>query len=155
MATMQIPSSVAPPTSWRDRIKITRMGVFSVLFILAGLWILLSAVPAADPDTVSKLTFGADASGQQIAIDVVIAPYLTGIAALYIIAGVIGLVPIPALNRLKFWLLLLCGISIFPTVLTVAAAGQSTNVVSMLGSSLRLSTPIILGALAGIWCERP
>lgn len=154
MATLQIPSSATPSTSWRDRIKITRMGVFSVLFVLAGLWILLSVVPATDPSTISTLTFGADASGQQIAVDVVIGSYLTAIAVLYIVAGVFSLLPIPALSRAKFWLLLLCGITIFPTVLTAAAAGQSTNVVSMLGSSLRLSTPIILGALAGIWCER-
>lgn len=154
MATLQMSSSTASPTSWRDKIKITRTGVFSVLFILAGLWILLSVVPSTDPTTISTLTFGPDASGQQIAVDVVIVSYMTGIAILYIVAGVFGLLPFPALSRFKFWLLLLCGISIFPTVLTAAAAGQSTNIVSMLGSSLRLSTPIILGALAGIWCER-
>jgi len=51
-------------------------------------------------------------------------------------------------------LLVLSGILIIPAVLTVAAAGGSTNVTVMLQVSLRLATPIVLGALAGIWSER-
>ncbi|MEP7292634.1 MAG: ABC transporter permease, partial [Chloroflexota bacterium] len=41
-----------------------------------------------------------------------------------------------------------------PTVLIIAAAGNSTNVTVMLQVSMRLATPIVMGALAGIWCER-
>jgi NhaP-type Na+/H+ and K+/H+ antiporter len=39
-------------------------------------------------------------------------------------------------------------------VLILAAAGSSTNVTVMLQVSFRLATPIVMGALAGIWCER-
>jgi ABC-type uncharacterized transport system permease subunit len=46
------------------------------------------------------------------------------------------------------------GILIIPTVMVLAAAGKATNMVSMLGASFRLATPIIIGAMAGIWCER-
>src|SRR5690606_10489188 len=57
-------------------------------------------------------------------------------------------------KRVKFWLLLLGGALIFPSILILAAVGQSTNATSMLASSMRLATPIVIGALAGIWCER-
>jgi ABC-type uncharacterized transport system permease subunit len=35
-----------------------------------------------------------------------------------------------------------------------AARGSSVDMVGMLAASLRMSTPIALGAMAGIWCER-
>src|SRR5690606_36032944 len=46
------------------------------------------------------------------------------------------------------------GLLIIPSVLIIAAANNSTNVPVMLQVSLRLATPIVMGALAGIWCER-
>jgi simple sugar transport system permease protein len=39
-------------------------------------------------------------------------------------------------------------------VLIAAAAGTQTNVVTMLGETLRLGTPLVLGALSGIYAER-
>ena len=50
--------------------------------------------------------------------------------------------------------LILNGILIIPTVLVLAAAGKSTNAITMLASSFRAATPIIIGAMAGLWCER-
>jgi simple sugar transport system permease protein len=152
---ISIDTSLTKPTSesWRERIKITRTLVFSVFFILAGLWILLG-VSSIALDAVTRLTFGEGGGGQSIAVDVVVAPYMQVVGAFYILCGIIGLLPNENLGRIKFVLLLLCGILIFPNILIVAAAGQSTSVTSMLGSSLRLATPIVIGALAGIWCER-
>jgi simple sugar transport system permease protein len=79
---------------------------------------------------------------------------MIGVALVYIASGVFGLLPRADWRRYKLALLLLCAALIFPSVLTLAAVGQSTSAVTMLGSSLRLATPIVLGALAGIWCER-
>ncbi|MBZ0289948.1 MAG: ABC transporter permease, partial [Anaerolineae bacterium] len=106
-------------------------------------------MPRIAPDAVTRLTFGAD-----LAWDVAVIPYLTIVALFYVASGVIGLAPLPGVNRARFWLLLACGVLIFPTILVIAAVGQSTNATSMLASSLRLATPIIIGAMAGIWCER-
>jgi len=39
-------------------------------------------------------------------------------------------------------------------MLILAAVNNSTNVTVMLSVSIRLATPIVMGALAGIWCER-
>lgn len=156
MTTLNTPlqNSTVEQESWRDRFKITRMTVFSVLFILLGVWILLSASQSFEADTATTLTYGQSPDGTTLSTVVTIIPYLTVIAILYIASGAASLIPVESLQRAKFWLLLVCGALIFPTVLIVAAAGQSTNATSMLASSLRLATPIVIGALAGIWCER-
>jgi simple sugar transport system permease protein len=46
------------------------------------------------------------------------------------------------------------GILIYPSPLAAAASGGRTNVVTIFTESLRLATPIAIGAMAGIWCER-
>ena len=156
MASIDTPMNAGPlsAVSWRDRVKVTRIGVFSVFFILVGVLILLTVPQSVAPDAVTILTFGTAPSGEIIALPITVVPYMTVVALVYIASGVFGLLPQENLRRYKFWLLLLCAALIFPNVLTLAAAGQSTSAVTMLGSSLRLATPIVLGALAGIWCER-
>jgi general nucleoside transport system permease protein len=154
MAAIDTPISTLSGESWRTRFKITRTLVFSVIFILAGIWILSGVANSIALDAVTRLTFGEAGAGQSLALDVVVVPYMRFVGIFYILCGVVGLLPIERLGRIKFVLLVLGGILIFPNILIVAAAGQSTSVTSMLGSSLRLATPIVIGALAGIWCER-
>ncbi len=151
MATLDTPLQTSRSIHWRDQIHITRTGIFSVVFILAGLVVLLSAVPQVAPDAITTLTFTSD---QSLAIAIPVVPYLTAVAAFYILSGVIGLLPVDNLKRIKFITLLIGGLLVFPSILILAAAGQSTNATSMLASSVRLATPIVIGALAGIWCER-
>jgi ABC-type uncharacterized transport system permease subunit len=147
MATMDM--QAAPARSWRESIRITRAGFFSAVFILAGILILLVAVPQITPGAVTTLVFTPTFS-----LVIPVAPYMTVVGVLYIIIGVVGLLPGENLKRLQQVLLLIGGLLIFPSVLILAAAGQSTNATSMLASSLRLATPIVMGALAGLWCER-
>ncbi|MBC6937712.1 MAG: ABC transporter permease [Chloroflexi bacterium] len=141
----------AQARSWRDGLKITRTGIFSVFFILIGVWILLSAPQNIPGDTSTLLTL--DRAGQQ-GISVPTVPFAVGVALLYVAGGIVGLLPNPRLSRVKFVWLLVNGLLIIPTVLVIIAAGGRTNIVVMLQESLRLATPIVLGALAGIWCER-
>ncbi|NDJ60094.1 MAG: ABC transporter permease [Chloroflexi bacterium] len=144
------PTIAAAPTSWRDRIKITRVGIFSVFFILLGLWMLIGGPQTIAGDTVTELTFGGDLAP-------LLVPTLTYtliVGALYLAGGVVGLLAVPGLQRLKTPWLLINGVLIIPTVLIIAAADNSTNVTVMLQVSVRLATPIVIGALAGIWCER-
>jgi general nucleoside transport system permease protein len=152
MATSS-PTFDAPPIerrNWRNQIRLTRTNVFSALFILAGLWILWSVPRNYAADVTTTLTFGENVP--ELVIPLV--GYMILVALLYLAGGAVGLTPNPALSRLKFWLLLLNGILILPTVLIVAAAGERTNAITMLEATLRLATPIVMGALAGIWCER-
>ena len=152
MATIDTPVLTQPERSWRDYIHITRTGIFGVVFVLLGLWLLFSARTQVAPDAVTTLTFGA--TGRLSALPVSVVPYVTGVALLYLVAGGVALLPVANMKRVKFWVMLLGGILIPPTILIIAAAGQSTNATSMLASSVRLATPIVIGALAGLWCER-
>lgn len=139
------------PYDWRNYLTITRTDLFSVFFILVGGWVLLAAPATIDGTTTTFLSF--DPQGNQ-GILVATLSYSMVVGVLYVLSGVIGLAPVAAFKRWRSWLLLLSGILIIPTVLIIAAAGTRTNIVVMTQESLRLATPIVIGALAGIWCER-
>ncbi|MCB9454542.1 MAG: ABC transporter permease [Anaerolineaceae bacterium] len=139
------------PYDWRNYLTITRTDLFSVFFILVGGWVLLAAPATIDGTTTTFLSF--DPQGNQ-GILVATLSYSMVVGVLYVLSGVVGLAPVAAFKRWRSWLLLLSGILIIPTVLIIAAAGTRTNIVVMTQESLRLATPIVIGALAGIWCER-
>lgn len=137
-------------TSWRDYLKITRIGLFSAFFLLVGATILISTPNQIDGDVVTTLTF--DRGLGNLIVPTV--DYAIAVALFWIAGGIIGLLPFARLYRLKYGWLVMSGVLIIPTVLILAAAGRSTNMVTMLAASFRLATPIIIGAMAGLWCER-
>ncbi len=140
-------------TSWRDRIHITRITLFSILFILFGAWMVIGGVQTIAADAVTKLTFGGGIPDLLMPVRT----YTLVVGVFYLLGGVVGLLPAEnnrGLRILRWIWLFINGVLIIPTVLIIAAAGASTNVTVMLQVSLRLATPIVLGALAGIWCEK-
>ncbi len=143
-------SAVPATDSWRDRIKITRMGVFAVLFILLGAWVLISVPSNVAPNVTTLLTV--DATGIE-GIAVPTLGFAITVAILYIVGGIFVLLPMPTLKRYKFWWLLINGLLLIPLMLVIIAAGGKTNITVMFTESFRLSTPIIMGALAGLWAE--
>jgi len=166
MTTMSPPMNApaAPSIPWRDRLKISRTLIFSLFFLIVGAAILLLTPRQIASSVTSTLTF--DRGLPNIVVPVV--TYAVIVALIYIAGGLLGLAaaftpigeslnPPPSavrLNRAAAALLIFCGVLIIPTVLILAAQGKSTNVVTMLASSLRAATPIIIGSMAGIWCER-
>src|SRR5690606_9900236 len=115
----------------------------------------------------TTLTFGAGLSNLVIPTQ----SFVMVVALLYVLGGALGLFaavqvrPAPValgpkkpprspLEQLVRAFLFVNGLLILPTVLIIAAAGSSTNFTVMMQVSIRLATPIVLGALAGIWCER-
>lgn len=138
-------------SNWREKIKITRSGVFAVLFILLGAWVLLSVPRNYGPDVTTLLTI--DATGTT-GIPVPTVGFSVVVALLYMAGGIVALLPMPSLKRLQFWWLVLNGLLLIPLVLVIIAAGGRSNITVMLTESLRLSTPIVIGAIAGIWSER-
>ena len=137
--------------SWRDNFKITRIGVFAILFILLGAWVLLSTPRNIGSDVTTLLTI--DATGIE-GIRVPTLAFAVAVALIYIGGGVFSLLPIPAVKRYRFWWLLVNGLLLIPLMLVIIAAGGKTNITVMFTESFRLSTPIIMGALAGLWAER-
>ncbi|MCX7791513.1 MAG: ABC transporter permease, partial [Chloroflexaceae bacterium] len=128
----------------------TRRQVIAGFFVASGLLLVLtniSGLGEADP-TISKLAFGVP--GPVVAAPTALS--LTLIGGIFLASGALALVP--AASRLATWLLWASAVLIFPAVLIWAAAGKQTNVMTMISETLRLGTPIALGAMAGIWAER-
>lgn len=152
LAQMALPRPLAAhPYNWRDYLTITRVGVISVMFIAVGLWILISTTQSIPGDVTTLLTL--DTAGTQ-GITVPTLGFSILVSLLYMAGGMVGLLPYPQAKRIRVGWLLLNGILIIPTVLVIIAAGGKTNITVMLQESLRVSTPIIMGAMAGLWCER-
>jgi simple sugar transport system permease protein len=131
------------------RFKVTRTGFFSVVLLLFGTWLIIGGWQSISPDTVTTITFGPDVDFRLI---VPTLAFALVVGVYYVITGIVGLF-VPN-RRLRTILLIIAGLLIIPVILIVVAAGNSTNVTTLFAVSLRLSTPIVLGALAGIWCER-
>lgn len=134
----------------KRRQGITRRQVITGFFAILGLFILINYVPLAlsGDSQVSRIALAVPQP--IIAFPTAWSLTITGIIML--IAGGLGLS-----NRAHRWadgLLWTSAVLLFPAILIWAAAGKQTNATVMLSESLRLGTPLALGALAGIWAER-
>jgi len=139
---------------WRNLFQISRTNIFSVVFLLTGIAMLWLTPAQVGGDVSSVLRFPNE-SGAGFDITVPTVAYAIIVGVIYTASGAFGLLPLGEdRQRFQNWALIFSGVLIIPTVLVLAAAGKSTNMVSMLAASFRLATPIVIGAMAGIWCER-
>src|SRR5688572_11107720 len=84
-------------SSWRDHFKLSRVLIFSVVFIIVGALILAFTPNQLSGDAVSTLTFGESLPD----LSVPTVSWAIFIALLYIGGGVIGLIPSARLERIK------------------------------------------------------
>ena len=130
--------------------RVTRTRVFAAFFTVVGLWMLTQVSGAFEADTISKMSIGL---GRDAPVwEAQTRSVLLVVAVLYVAGGLVGL--FARRPRLRFAALLINGIILLPAILIGAAAGKQTNMLTMLAESLRLATPIVIGATAGIWAER-
>jgi len=125
--------------------RFSRLQGLAVFFIIIGLLMVLIARVRIDPARISTLGF--DKFGRR---DVPAQSTVTLLGVLAALAGLVALVwskpRVPAL--VISFLVSILG------MLTAVAQGGSIDLVGMLAASLRMSTPIALGAITGILCER-
>ena len=138
--------------------KLTRLRVIAAAFIVLGLVIFLQA-QAMESDLITTLTLETTSAGESPsigAIDVPTAGYLTVIGILFVLSGTLNLADRPKSRwrRIGLAAMAVCGLLFIPTVIIAAAAGSQTNLTTIIAESLRLATPLAIGAMAGIWCER-
>ncbi|NTW01029.1 MAG: ABC transporter permease [Oscillochloris sp.] len=128
----------------------TRRQAIASFFILIALLMLGTYLPllgVAKP-ALSKLAFGV--SGPVLPLPTAATELV--IAVIYLLVGAVSLMP--RFERGATWLLWLNTVLLFPTILVWAAEGKQTNAITLISETLRLATPIALGALAGIYAER-
>jgi general nucleoside transport system permease protein len=154
IASTRLAASAAPAGISGGGVRTIFLAVTSILFGIA----LFIAIREMGADTSTLLTF--DATGTQ-GIPVAVVPFVTFALGSFVVNGVLsvgialGWVPAnDALNRFnRGWKIFNLAL-VIPAILVIVAAGGRTNVTVMFTESLRLSTPIIMGAMAGIWAER-
>jgi simple sugar transport system permease protein len=131
--------------------RIKRVHIYGILLALFGLWLIfwLSARIAPDETTILALGVGREAP----LVTVPIRSWLLVVGILFAVSGLVAFAG-DRWRRFAIGAMVISGLLIFPTILITVAAGGQTNVLTMLNESLRLGTPIALGALAGLWCER-
>jgi simple sugar transport system permease protein len=126
---------------------------FGVFYLLVALIILVAALTRAQPDTISKLGLGIIGQPPPVRMSLPTQASLIVIGILIGMAGVYSLLRPPEEGRVNT----LLGVSFLLIVLAAlmgAAANKSIDLVGMIKDSMRLATPITLGMLAGVMCER-
>ncbi|MDY7079420.1 MAG: ABC transporter permease [Chloroflexota bacterium] len=131
----------------------TRARGFGVFYLIVALVILVATITRVDPETISKLGLGIIGQPPPVRVSLptqpslVVAGILLGLAGLYSLVRPVGEQGVNTLLGLSFGLIVLAA-------LIAAAADKSIDLVGMIKDSMRLATPIVLGMLAGVVCER-
>ncbi|MDX2077098.1 MAG: ABC transporter permease [bacterium] len=129
---------------------------FGIVFVLLGVILLLATPNTIDPTANSILRFPND--NPSLTFDLIIPTlgFTIVVAFIYLAGGAFAISKLGGAQtaRARSVGLAVCAALLIPMVLVLSAAGKDTNIVSMLAASFRLATPIIIGAMAGIWCER-
>ena len=131
----------------------SRGRAFGAFYLLLAVLLLFFALTRIEPEAVSKMGLGIIGKPPPVRLPVPTRPALVAIGAVFALGGLLswgrdlgdrGVNVLLGVNFLLFILALLVG----------AAAGRRLDLVGMIKDSMRLATPIALGALAGVMCER-
>jgi len=148
--TTLTPTKPRPITAAR-RFALGRRHLYAVIFALFGL-ALLSNVGLHAPGTTTTFTFGTQDGLAPLVVQTQSFVFVAAIVC-FMVAAFSLLAPehvrrfiAPAAGLGAFTLLL--------SLLVIGAAGKTTDASTLIRSSFQLATPIMIGALAGIWCER-
>ena len=151
-------AAIKTKSARRLAFKLTRKRIIAILLLILGIFIFLEA-GSLDRDLVTTLTFESSSTGQTPSvgdIPVSTSAYLLVIGILFFVTGALNMAEFQEARprQISLILLIICGVLFIPTVIIAAAAGNATNLTTIVAESLRLATPLAIGAFAGIWCER-
>jgi len=138
-------------------VRLSRRQTIGVLYGLLGL-VLVGNVAGSLEGADKTLTFEPPQLDDPNPLEIVLDPptFVAGVGVLFILACVATFFERRS-ERLAKGALLVATILLIPLVIVLSLALSdtgSTNIVQLLVESLRLGTPIALGAMAGLWCER-
>jgi ABC-type uncharacterized transport system permease subunit len=137
----------------RGLTKLSRLQTLGIFFGLLGVTLIARVVGALPSDDVT-FAFGLGDLAPTIALDPPNTVLAIGI--LFVVAALVALLD-RWTGRYAGVALVVASVLFVPLVLVCALALSTTtqtNVLPLVVESLRLGTPIALGALAGLWCER-
>lgn len=133
--------------------RLGRLQTIGVVLGLVGLFLIAYVSPNLGSDT-KAFTFDAPPDPPTLSFTPGVAVATIGV--LFLLSAVLSFFEARA-GRLATVALVGSGLLFLPLIVIVALAlseSTGTNVVQLIVESLRLGTPIALGAMAGLWCER-
>lgn len=131
----------------------SRGRALGALYLLLAALLLFFALTRIEPEAVSKMGLGVIGQPPPVRLPVPTRPTVVAIGAVLALGGLLSWVRdlgdrgVNVLLGVNFLLLIFA-------LLVGAAAGRGLDLVGMIKDSMRLATPIALGALAGVMCER-
>jgi simple sugar transport system permease protein len=128
-----------------------RRGAF---YVVVGLAIIAFFSRDSQMDQLATLGLNTTRSVQLIKLPDIVVPVLPVVWILGTLVFLLGLWEIMRGFRRSGWLLGVVSLSFLVTFLVWAARGTSFSLIGILSASLQLATPILLGALSGVLCER-
>lgn len=134
--------------------KFTRQRIIALALLVIGLLILLQGLNNLTDATTSTLNLTSDSGENAPRIIVPTRAYAMFSGMLFMAIGAFVTLGLARYQRLNSTLLLVGAIVLIPTIVIVTHANSGVNIVSLIVGSFRLATPIAIGAMAGIWCER-
>ncbi len=135
--------------------SLSRKRVIAILILLLAALILWRAPLSIPSDATTTLTVQAGALETVPHVVVPTLAYLVFVGGFMALAAGASLTPQSDTGeQITTIALAIAGILIIPTILIAAGVGGATNVLTLVVESFQLATPIVIGALAGIWCER-
>lgn len=148
--TTLTPSQTAVPVG-PQRFRLTRRHLYALVFAVLGVLLLSNAGMHPDTQT-TTLTFGAQ---DRLAPLVFATRNFISFAAVFsfVIAGIALLAP-DRWQRMVTISVSLGAFVLLVSLLVIGAGGKSTDASTIIRGSFQMATPIMIGALAGIWCER-
>jgi ABC-type uncharacterized transport system permease subunit len=146
-------SAAVALTSSRPTRFLTRGRGLGLFYLVVGAIALIWTLSSGAPEVVSQLGLGIIGQPPPVRIAVPTQPSLMLISALLIINGLYSVVRSPV-GRAANGLLGLSVVLIVLGAIIGAAAGRSIDLVGTVKDSVRLATPVMLGMLAGVLCER-
>lgn len=133
--------------------RLGRLQTIGVVLGLVGVFLIAYVSPNLGSDT-KAFTFDAPPDPPTLSFTPGVAVATIGV--LFVLSAVLSFFEARA-GRLATVALVGSGLLFLPLIVVVALAlseSTGTNVVQLVVESLRLGTPIALGAMAGLWCER-
>ena len=144
--------TTATPTLRSGRFWTRARGIGVFLLLVASI-ILFGALTRIQPDTISKLGLGVIGKPPPMRISVPTQPGLIFVGLVTLAVALYLLLASPSDRRLNMLLAGSFGLIVLAALIS-AAANKSIDIVGMIKDSMRLATPITLGMLAGVMCER-
>ncbi len=133
--------------------RLDRHQIISIVFGVLGVLLIAFVAPNLSSET---RAFAFEAGADPIKISFHPPGLVIGIGVLFLVAAGAMFVPVVP-RRWATRLQILAAVAVIPLILGVALAlsnTTNTNVAVLFDQSLILATPIALGAMTGLWCER-